>query len=709
MPGRTLTVLTGICGLLLAGCASYTIRVPAYSLQQPVRAQRFLAGVGKAELTPPPGIPLGGHGPGGRVSRGYWLRLYARAFYFQDTRDRAVALVSCDLFMIPAGLRAQVLELVNRDHRLEDASLIISATHTHHSPANFASAPIYNAFAGPLPNFEPKLFHFLAVQIAAAVTEAIADAQGNASAPHALEVYQGAAPNIQRNRAIAPFFRNPEPIRESILERAKDRGAKCPDGTVDRCPRYLAIDPTLTAVRILRNGRTHGVLVFYAVHPTAMNHDAELYSGDFVGSAMLELELTGSGVAGFFNGAEGDVSPDWLLQDRDDVVAFSDKLADAAKKVLRTPAIRRTEDPALITRWSKVRYDASCGSVSFARKPVAGAAELGGAEDGRTVFYNYGWRPEARKGPDNEDVKEPGLDRPLADAVASFDGGELAGFVRFVKPTRAVPAKDFPQEIPVAVAHLGDVLRIAAVPTEVTTAAGRAMMAAVAGGANDPVALVGLANEYVGYTTTREEYQLQQYEGASTLLGPNEADVLACLLRTASPVAAVEHVPEQTFRAGPKRKNTFGPDTLLVRRPRNMLDEDLEPLIPRRLRRLESRIPRFEWSEEREEDWQVPKRAVSVWTRGPGWPSWYEFATDRGGNFLTILADGGPAGRKGKQFRRYAALWLPPVTAPADNDYVFRVETPAGTVICSTRFRLDARGVGTAPVPPVDPRLCEAQ
>ena len=708
MPGRTLTALTGICGLLLAGCASYTIRIPAYSLHQQQAAQRFIAGVGKSELTPPPGIPLGGHGPGGRVSRGYWTRLYARAFYFQDAGNRAVALVSCDLFMLPAGLRAKVLEIVNRDHRLEDASLIISATHTHHSPANFASAPLYNAFAGPLPNFEPKLFHFLAAQIAKAITEAITDAQGNAPAPHALEVYRGAAPHIQRNRAIAPFFRNPTAIRESILEKARRDGAKCPDGTVDQCPRYLAVDPTLTVVRILRNGATRGLLTFYAVHPTAMNHDAELYSGDLAGIAMLKLEAAGHGVAGFFNGAEGDVSPDWLLQDRDDVERFGERLAEAAARVLARPITRRTDDPMLTTRWSKVRYDAACGSVSFAKKPVAGAAELGGAEDGRTVFYNYGWRPEARKGPDNEDVKEPGLDRPLADALESFDGDGLAGFVRFVKPTRFVPAKDFPQEIPVAVAQLGNVLRLAALPTEVTTAAGRAMMAVVGRGADDPVVLVGLANEYVGYTTTWEEYQLQQYEGASTLLGPDEANVLACLLQSASPVTAVEHVPEQTFRAGPEREHTFGPDTLLIRRPRNMVDEDLEPLIPRRLRRLESRIPRFEWSEERKEDWQVPQRSVSIMTRRAGSAAWQEHDTDRGVNFLTVLADGGPPGREHKRFRRYAALWVPPKDAP-DTEYAFRVRTPAGAVICSKSFRLRGAGSGTAPVPPVDPVLCEAQ
>lgn len=708
---KALKALLAVLGLLFAGC-SHTIRVPGYSLHQPVSTSRFIAGVGKVELTPPPGIPLGGHGPGGRVARGYWTRLYARAFYFQDSHNHVLTLVSCDLFMLPAGLRAKVLEIVNRDHRLEDASLIISATHTHHSPANFASAPLYNAFAGPLPHFEPKLFEFLAARIAKAIDEAIVDARQASQARHTLAVYKGAAVRIQRNRAIAPFFRNPLAVRESIVQDAQDIGARCPDGTVAGCPRYLAVDPTLLVVKILRDGTAHGLLTFYAVHPTAMTHDSELYSGDLAGIAMLTLEDGGHGVSGFFNGAEGDVSPDWLVQDRDDVLDVGQRLAAAVNTLVTTPPLGRTDSPTFDTRWSRVPYDASCGSVAFAKKPIAGAAELGGAEDGRTIFYNYGWRPEARKGPDSgDDVKEPGLDRPLADALESFDGDALAGIARFVKPTRFVSAKDFPQEIPVAVAHLGGLLDLAAVPTEVTTAAGRAIRAVVARGSGRPVAIVGLANEYVGYTTTREEYQLQQYEGASTLLGPREAEMLACLVQDAQAAATVEDVPERTFRAGPKRKNTFGPDTLLVRRPRNMVDEDLEPLIPRRLRRLESRVPRFEWSEERAEDWGTPRRSVTIVARQAGTSAWREIDNDRGVNFLTVLADAGPPGRdrEGKKFRRYAALWLPPENLAGSTELAFRVQTPSGSVICSQSFRLDAANPATAPVAPIPPALCEVQ
>jgi len=709
MRGRALRASVAIPGLLLLGC-SYTIRVPGYSLHQPGSTPHFIVGAGKAEITPPPGIPLGGHGPGGRVARGNWTRLYARAFYFQDRNNHVLTLVSCDLFMLPAGLRAKVLEIVNHTHRLEDASLIISATHTHHSPANFASAPIYNAFAGPLPNFEPRLFKFLANQIAEAINHAMDDAREAAAAHHALEVYTGAAVHIQRNRAIAPYFRNSPAMRESIEHDAKHMGATCPDGTVNHCARYLAVDPTLIVVKILRDGVSHGLLTFYAVHPTAMTHDAELYSGDLAGIAMLALEDGGHGVSGFFNGAEGDVSPDWLLQDRDEVVDFGQRLATAVDTLLATLPRSHTDSPMLDTRWSRVPYNASCGSVTFAKKPLAGAAELGGAEDGRTVFYNYGWRPEARKGPDSgDDVKEPGLDRPLADALTSLDSEALAGVVRLLRPTGIVAAKDFPQEIPVAVAHIGDVLDLAAVPTEVTTTAGRVMKAAIARANGPPVAIVGLANEYVGYTTTREEYQLQQYEGASTLLGPREAEMLACLLQDAHPVVAVENVPERTFRAGPKRKHTFGPDTLLVRRPRNMLDEDLESLIPRRLRRLEARIPRFEWSEEHSEDWGVPSRSVSILARQAGTTEWREIDTDRGVNFLTVLADGGPPGREGKQFRRYAALWLPPQNAPGSNHYMFRVKTPSGGIICSQGFRLDDANPASAPVTPISPALCEAR
>jgi len=76
------------------------------------------------------------------------------------------------------------------------------------------------------------------------------------------------------------------------------------------------------------------------------------------------------------------------------------------------------------------------------------------------------------------------------------------------------------------------------------------------------VVIVGLANAYAGYMTTREEYAQQDYEGASTHFGPwqlaavqQEMDKLAVALRDNLPVAA-----------GPPARPELLPDHLTDRR-----------------------------------------------------------------------------------------------------------------------------------------------
>ena len=134
----------------LAACRSIKIPIAGYSVVRPSPGEPYRAGVAKVDITPPPGYPMGGHSIGGRFSRGYWTRLYARAFYFQDGQSSRLALVSCDLFAIPAGLRAAVAH----DLQFAPESLIISVTHTHHGPAGYMSSSVFN-FGGPLPGYDP--------------------------------------------------------------------------------------------------------------------------------------------------------------------------------------------------------------------------------------------------------------------------------------------------------------------------------------------------------------------------------------------------------------------------------------------------------------------------------------------------------------------------------------------------------------------------
>ncbi len=80
-----------------------------------------------------------------------------------------------------------------------------------------------------------------------------------------------------------------------------------------------------------------------------------------------------------------------------------------------------------------------------------------------------------------------------------------------------------PNILPFQMFQLGSVM-IAAAPFELTTMSGRRIKDTIASqfpqGEKHHIVLSALSNAYVQYITTHEEYQLQRYEGASTIFGP---------------------------------------------------------------------------------------------------------------------------------------------------------------------------------------------
>jgi neutral ceramidase len=84
-----------------------------------------------------------------------------------------------------------------------------------------------------------------------------------------------------------------------------------------------------------------------------------------------------------------------------------------------------------------------------------------------------------------------------------------------------------PSIVSVQLIRLGEVILIA-VPGEFTTMSGRRLRKAVTeaavesgGPAGTKAIVTGLSNVYTSYITTFEEYQIQRYEGASTIYGPH--------------------------------------------------------------------------------------------------------------------------------------------------------------------------------------------
>jgi len=147
-----------------------------------------------------------------------------------------------------------------------------------------------------------------------------------------------------------------------------------------------------------------------------------------------------------------------------------------------------------------------------ARRPYPGMAVLGGAEDGRTSFWDHGWKEGDRNGDiPGQGSKIPALHRPLTKLL--------------------FPRCWVPRTVPVLAITIGDLLLVG-LPGEFTMVMGRRIEADLVGAdGTEKVLLVGLANEYLSYFATPEEYDLQHYEGASTLYGPASGPLLAHALR----------------------------------------------------------------------------------------------------------------------------------------------------------------------------------
>lgn len=103
-------------------------------------------------------------------------------------------------------------------------------------------------------------------------------------------------------------------------------------------------------------------------------------------------------------------------------------------------------------------------------------------------------------------------------------------------------------------------LLLVTVPGEMTTEMGQRVKQVALQAAQrmnqgiEQVTVVGLANQYVSYFTTPEEYTLQHYEGASTLYGPASGPFIAERL-----VRLVGQMADETNQPDVPRKWKFRP------------------------------------------------------------------------------------------------------------------------------------------------------
>ena len=476
--------------------------------------------------------------------------LSARAFVLRDPNAAArVALICVELCFVSIALRQRVCEILRTerpDLKLDLHNVMMMATHTHSGPGGFTHYPFYNV---TIPGFAPTVLEGLARRIADAIVEADA-----AAVPGQVRYGEGAFDDdleVAFNRSVPSYNRN-----EDVDPVDPDR----PHLALDRTMRLLRFDTV--------DGRPIGSINWFAVHctsihsdNTAIHFDNKGYAAQFTEHDLMDGDEDAP-VSAFAQGATGDVTPNFRRHpgrpfmrgkyaDDDKSARFNGRLqADQALDVLEQ-AGQATPVPATLAfahtfvDFSNVQIDPEFvdGQTGLHTAPAEiGMAMFFGTEEGpglpRQLRVLQGWASKARRYV-GRSARDRGIERAQAEKIPWVQSGrrrllgmrrlrrlplpwnltEQLRLVRRLDTDHPDPKPWTPNVLPVQLFKIGDVA-IAAVPGEFTTVAGARVRQTVAQALEcEHVILAGYANAYAGYVTTPEEYEVQDYEGASTHFG----------------------------------------------------------------------------------------------------------------------------------------------------------------------------------------------
>lgn len=486
----------------------------------------YLIGTGIYDVTGP-AAELGMMGMASieQKTEGIHSRLFARAFIVCDQSDnKRVVILSADIWSCTQAVKMEVVKRLkaifgNDLYTIEN--VLLSGTHTHSGPGGYSHYGLFNL---SILGFDKQNFEC----IVNGMVQAIKKAHENLS-PGKIFINSGILEDCGNNRSPIAYEQNPP-----------EEKAKYKSNT----------DKEMLLLKLVKNdGKEIGSINWYAIHPTNRGNKNKLITGDNKGYASYLFEkekgtdIHGKEtfIAAFANSNCGDISgnikygiPD-LVQDFAHMKEFGEKQFKKAIELYSTATtqingnidFRHTHidfSKVNLERTNNRTYHAALGASMFA----------GSTEDSKSEFGIV----EGIKATSSGDY--PSDKRNIILEAINLLSGLLTGFKvpgiledelkkgHYPKPIvlaqgLAEPFPLSPEVLPLQFLRIGNLVLLG-IPVELTTMAGRRLRESILkilqSSGIDHLALATYSNAYAGYVTTKEEYDIQHYEGASTHFGP---------------------------------------------------------------------------------------------------------------------------------------------------------------------------------------------
>jgi neutral ceramidase len=280
-----------------------------------LNAAEFRAGVAKADLDPPFGLPMAGYAT--RYSKGKLDPIEARVLALSDG-TRTLALVTLDLCF---PFDPPIMEQIRAGARGSVDEVVFHASHTH-------SGPTYSAAPEAAKATVPHVVGAIETAVRSLAPARIGVGQG--------QIYLGFNRRFVRtDGSVQMLWRNESKVSST-----------------------MPVDPTVGVIRVDRvDGRPLAVLVHYSCHPVVLGPENLDYSADYPSEMRRSIEEDmGGGVMAFFlQGAPGDINPYYdktpLIEDAASRMKETGrKLGAEAVRVARAIATQAPANPRIQTK-----------------------------------------------------------------------------------------------------------------------------------------------------------------------------------------------------------------------------------------------------------------------------------------------------------------------------------------------------------------------